>query len=908
MTAKRAIKASILAVSLGLGLGMGLTGCNSAEEMTQEEVRFLSHIDQSKFYQRQGELKASTQEARSAIEILPTHIEPYLLIIDNLVQAGDGGSVERQVATLREQIEAGAIDQPSENRLSLLLARGHYLQGEMDQASAALETIQEPSTSQALDAALLRGEMAVTLAEFDKARAAYEEAQQLDEQDVMPLIGLSKTAFLGGDPARARELITQAEALAEDDTELWLWKGQMAHREKRWDDARQGYEKALETIGQYDIMTFRKYQTLTALVEVLRAQGNAQQAFVYEEILAKSGPGTLRSGFESAQDKYQSGDLNGAAEALEEILLLAPTHERAQMMLGLVRFQQGRPEDAERLLSSLQGMNNDEAERLLAATKLQLRQPEAARKLLENVDENETNPGTLALAGLASLASGDDTTGRQYLEKALELAPDNTQLRVRYARYLAANNDMPAATEQLNNAIERAPDSAEAYLTLARLQAGREDYAGAEQTLANWRKAMPDNAAALISSGDLAATQDKTDRAKTYYQQALKASPEDARVHIALGNLERRSGNDQAAIGHFKEAISRQPNNREALRGLVQASTDNGSAYQATLDWLQALGEEQPKALGPRMVLLEDALRREDYAAANQTASTIAELAETPAQAEPLLTSLYTTVANQAIRDDNPAKALDVLDLARNRYPDSEALTLLAAQVHLRQGDEDQAMALIKAAKETHNNSAKAFLIEADYRASQGSSKGAEKEQLEQAANLYALALEKDNQALTSLKLSAVLQKDGQPNRALKVLESASTQHPNSAQIKLALAMAYQATEATDKAQSAYEALVQLTPKNAIALNNLAWIYYEKKDDRAIATAEKAYQINSRSPAIADTYGWILFSAGRTEESLPVLEAAHEMAPTAQEIALHLAEAYKAAGQNDKAKSILEKI
>lgn len=896
MIAKRTFKASLLA----LAIGVGLAGCNGSEEMTQEEVRFLSHIDQSKFYQRQGELKASTQEARNAIDILPTNIEPYLLILNNLVEAGDGGAVERQIATLRSRIEEGAVDQRTHNKLNLLLARGHYLQGEFEETEAALAAMQEPSGNQALEASLIRGDIAIAQRRFEDAEAAYEQAHQQDQEDVMPLIGLSKAAFLDGRVDLAKERLAQAEALAPEDTELWLWKGQMAHREQRWADARQGYEKALEEIGQYDVMTFRKYQTLSALVEVLRAQGNAQQAFVYEEILAKSGPGTLRSNFETAQEEYQSGDLEGAAAALEEILAQAPTHERAQLMLGLVRFQQGRPEDAEKLLTALEGLDNDEADRLLAATKLQLRQPEAARQLLENIDGKETNPGTLALAGLASLASGDDKTGRHYLEKSLELAPDNSQLRIRYASYLASRGEIPAAQKQLGTATEMTPSSEEAYLALARLQVSQEAFAAAEQTLESWRKTVPDSVRALISSGDLAASQNKNDAARQYYQQARKQAPEDARAYTALGNLEQAAGNTQQALKHYKEAVSLQPNNRDALRGLVQATKNDDKLYQETLSWLTELQQEKPDALGPRMVLLEDALRRDDYAAAKEAADAIAGLAETPEQAEPLLASLYGTVAQGAVRDNNPDKALQVLEQARERYPNNEALTLLAARVNFGQGQEDRALALIKDAKQASMSSPRPFLMEADYRVG--------KNELEEAARLYTLALEKENSALTSLKLSSVLQKDGQPNKALEVLESASDDHPGSSQVKLALAMAYQSAEQTDKAQQAYEALVELTPDNAIALNNLAWIYYEKKDGRAEALAERAYRINSRSPAIADTYGWILFSTGKAEESLPVLEAAYEMAPTEQEIALHLAEAYKATGQADKAKSVLEKI
>ena len=79
------IKATVLTVALSILLA----GCGGGEEMSQEDIQYLSHVDQARFFQRQGELKASTLEARSAVDLQPTRIEPYLIIISNLLTAGD---------------------------------------------------------------------------------------------------------------------------------------------------------------------------------------------------------------------------------------------------------------------------------------------------------------------------------------------------------------------------------------------------------------------------------------------------------------------------------------------------------------------------------------------------------------------------------------------------------------------------------------------------------------------------------------------------------------------------------------------------------------------------------------------------------------------------------------------------
>jgi tetratricopeptide (TPR) repeat protein len=120
--------------------------------------------------------------------------------------------------------------------------------------------------------------------------------------------------------------------------------------------------------------------------------------------------------------------------------------------------------------------------------------------------------------------------------------------------------------------------------------------------------------------------------------------------------------------------------------------------------------------------------------------------------------------------------------------------------------------------------------------------------------------------------------------------------------------MLQQQNNQTEDATETYEQLIEVSPKNVVALNNLAWLYHEQNDGRATALARKAYELSPDNAAIADTYGWILFKSGQTEKSLPILEKAHELQPDSREIAMHLIEIYKALGRDADAKRALETI
>lgn len=883
---------------LSVFLGLGLAGCGDEENMSQEEIQYLSHVDQARFFQRQGELKASTLEARSAIEMQPDNADPYFIIINNLLTAGDAVNAERQANQLAERMGPDVMTQTVENRLNLIRAKANRLRGNTDEALAHIDAIKDPDRPQEIEAAQVRGEILLGAGRLDDAELAYDRARSLAGDSVEPVIGLSRVAYARGNLDRARGLIGEAEELDANQPELWLWKAQLAHATENWEQAEEAYIRALEHIGQYDIMTYRKYATMSALVEVLRAQGKSAEAFVYEEILAKSAPGTIKSNLVAAQDAYNQGNLDEAARYLQEVLAQAPQHEQSALMLGMIRFRQGRTEEAEKLLAPLAEADDSEAAaKLLAATKIQLRNPEEARKILENLEDRDTDPGVLALVGIATLAGGDAAAGEELIERSLAMAPDNNALRLRYARYLTQQGKNDEAIAQAMEVMERDPDSSEARLMIlqAHMNAGNID--AAVESANAWVKEQPDSAAAKLARGQLALRQGDAEEARRYFSEAAKAEPDNAAPHIALGNLARSQGNTQAAADHFRQAVTVAPDNRQALQGATALLGREDSA-----EFMNQVLQDNPDAIGPRLVLLEYALI-DGKAEAVDTYT--AELLETtaedePARAAPAVAAIYNAVARQKIEAEDYDRARQILDRARALFPENEDTALQAATLAYLTEREEQAVEIIQETKLEHPESARPFLLQA--------AQMTRKERHKEAAELYQLALEKEPSASTHLRYAQALQRADQPNKAIEVLESAQERYPGQPQINLALAMAHQEAGQNDRAIMAYETLLQTEPDNVVALNNLAWMYQQANDERAMPMAEKAYQLSPGSAAVADTYGWILFKAGREQESLPVLEKAHQLQPESEEIALHLVEAYKALGQEDKAKSVLEKM
>ena len=876
-------------------------GCSGGDDMNQKEVEYLSHMDQAQFFQQQGELKASTQEARSAIEAQPDQIDPYFILINNLITAGDGRTAESQLQALRERVDQTDPEQRNNlNRVAIATARARIIQDDPEGALEALKEVESADRSQQLKASILRADAHRRAGQAEQAREIYQEVLDRDPEAVMALLGLSRLAYRQDQHEQAHNFLAKAEEVSPDDPEVLLWKARMAHREERYDEAAEAYTGALEDIGRYDVMTRRKYETISALIDVLREKGDTSQAFVYEEILANSAPGTLQSRMESAREAYQRGNLEKAAEHLSEVLAQAPGHEAASIMLGMIRFQQGRVSDAEKLLAQhVDKAESGELTKMLAAARIQLERPDQAREMLEELDPEGNDPGVVALIGIAALSSGDTELGRGLIEQSLAMAPNNTELRVRYARYLVTQDETETAIGELKEAIKRTPDADEPRTLLARIlaESGRQDEA--REVVNQWMESQPDNVRAHNIAGDIAQIRGDREAARTHYRDAIGVGAESPESHFALGVLEARDGNTDEGFNHLRHAVERAPDNRRYIRSLLSLAGGEGRVDE-TLEFLQSVGEANESSTGPYFALLRSALDNGDDERASRLADTLAGRLNDAEASRSAIGNSYRAVAQNALSSGDTERAQKVVRNGRERFRSHEGLALLDARLQFLQERPGDARQILRTVKTEHPDSAAPYIEEADYLMSTGSYR--------EAGELYQLARDKQDAASLVLRQARALRQQDRSRRAIEVLEQGSERFGNNHQIRLNLAMLYQGEDQQDKARKAYERTLELAPDNAVALNNLAWLIHEEDAARGLELAERAYNGNADNASIADTYGWILLQNGDVQKSIEVLEKAHERAPDSRDITQHLAEAYREAGQRERADALMETL
>lgn len=105
-----------------------------------------------------------------------------------------------------------------------------------------------------------------------------------------------------------------------------------------------------------------------------------------------------------------------------------------------------------------------------------------------------------------------------------------------------------------------------------------------------------------------------------------------------------------------------------------------------------------------------------------------------------------------------------------------------------------------------------------------------------------------------------------------------------------------------------HESLVASRPADARVLNNLAWLYQEKGDSRALEFARRAHEAAPEPSHTNDTLGWVLVQNGQADKGLPYLRTAFVRDSRNPDIRYHLAVALSRLGRDGEARRELEEV
>ncbi len=898
-----------------LCLGLLLNGCGL--------VGGHGNLDAGVKYQTQGKYRAAYIEAKKALQRNQKSGAAWLLLGKASLMLGNPKDA---LSDLQKARANGVPKAQWVVPMGRVLQVNQQYQKLLDTVSA--DTLTDPKIKARVD--VLRGDAHLGLKQLDQAKQSYQAALTLDPKDPLALVGLAKAAATAKDLDSANTYVQQALAVAPENPQVWMVKGELALNNQDFAGAESDYQKVL---GFKDLhwLPQEHFYALTRLANAQVRQGQFDQALKNIQTLEKMSPQQPYPHYLHAVVLYKQGHLDDAVSQLQQILRGQPDNVQAQLLMGAVNYAQGNYSQAEMSLSNVIGVDHDnvKARKLMALTlysegrsrqalttlrpaiqghpsdaellaMLQKAAAEGARKSGPQAAAPGTGTGTgtgnpldtqFAQVGKA-FASGN---GAEAIRLLKEMPPGDASAEARRTTLLVMaymrqkQPDQAVKTAALH--VKKNPDKSAAHLLYgtALISAGKRSEARVQYSRAY--KLDPKNIAALLSLGSLDSLEGHYKDAASRYDAVLKQDPHNAVAMTALGRLAALQGDKPQAIKRFEQAIHAAPKSAAAYAGLVVLYSESGQFDKAV-----GIAKRLVKALP------DNAAGLNALGAAQLNAGHHDEALKPLQQAVNLAPNvpLYrTNLARAQVLAKDPSDAKENLLKVIKADPGQVTAVTLLAVMKLQDHDLSGATALAHTLQKKPATKAVGFNLEGDlYMANKSWSK---------AAQAYQQGLKVHYDRALVVKNFLALSKSG-ARQPQVVLHDWLAKHPDDAAARLLLAQYYLGQTQNAQAAGQYEKVLKQYPSNASALNNLAWIYTEQHNPKALALAKKAYKLAHQSPGIADTYGWALITSNRSGAALPILAKAAKAAPKASVIQYHLAVAQARTGDKAAARNTLEAL
>lgn len=486
----------------------------------------------------------------------------------------------------------------------------------------------------------------------------------------------------------------------------------------------------------------------------------------------------------------------------------------------------------------------------------------AAEKDLKDILEVSPEHGLTSTAlGYIKFSQGDLVEAEAYLEKALAGGAVPLQAHKLLAITQLRLNKVENAITLLKNALVEHKDDDDLYAILgyAYLQAKKEKEA--RKSLKRALEINPDNMGALISSASLKLKQEQPKPALTYFEKALAVNPESL----------------------------------PAIKGVIHCLQLVDSKEKA-LDYLMDFVKKHPDNINPELMLAGYYFNQKSWPEALKYAKNALDKKPDYEKSKALMGAIYFEQSKEAAQNKNWQKATELAQQSKNFSPLNPQVTRLQINIEMAQNHFDQALQFAKEFQQESPESVAGFEFAGDLFLI--------KNRVNEAIEEYKKAWKIQPNQKLGLKYYRTLRSVEEAQQALAPLEAWVSKNTNNPQARMTLAMALQENNNKPRAIKEYEWLYDKFPENPVVLNNLAWLYYETKHQDAEKVAEKAHKIVPNSPAIADTYGWILLANGKKKEALSILKKAFDGSGGNKEIKEHYIEALEANGLSQEAAAL----
>ncbi|WP_162268029.1 XrtA/PEP-CTERM system TPR-repeat protein PrsT [Thiohalocapsa sp. ML1] len=859
-----------------------------------------------------GNVQSAVVRLKDALQQDPDNAAARLLLGRIYLDSGDMQAAEQELTRARD---AGADDIATR----IALAEALLGQGELSRALEWTEPPLQATAAERAELLALRGSVLLSQEQEDEAAAAFSAAVDADANALRAMLGMATLELRRGDAEAARATLTHATKLHAESAHAWQALGGLEQLSGQREAALAAYSRAIEQARSPWPLQYQR-----AIVHL--DLGNKESAAADIEAVRRARARLPGLDYLDGRLLLLQGDAAAAADKLEHYLSGAPSDLAAIYFAALALNGLERHAQAEEYLVRLTAAmpNNPQVAGLLARTRLALGNAAGAEAAIRPFAEHaEATPVAMELLRQALVRQARADEAEQLVSRAAERFPDLASAQLAHAQQLLDSKDAAGAVDLLRRVVDTEPANERARMLLMRSLLARGDTDAAMAAADAFLAKSPDSPMAHTATGALLAQQGDIDGARSAFAAALERDPSFDRAALALAALELGSERPEQA--------------REALDGLLAANPDSVAATLASAamdrrDGGDAAFRERLRdalAQNPDALQLRLVLARSELAAGNADAARTLLNQAPPQQRD--ATPVLLLRAETELESGQHTIAAATLSTLVQRNPTMARFPYMLASLHAQTGDlaaatgslteglmldrdaelEHERLARILAAQPTAE--ARKSLLERllrlapehpVVRAAQARFLLAERDFDAAMQMLRELAGQHPDDAVYTLWLADAQDTAGRRPEARRLLTDWLTTHPDQPAVRLSLAQLAISDVDYAEAIAQYRRVLDQTPNNRVALNNLAMLLADSNPDEALGYAERALAQAPEDAAYIDTKGTVLLAKGDAAAALPLLAKAHAGSQDPG-IAYRYAKALAATGDKPGARRVL---
>jgi putative PEP-CTERM system TPR-repeat lipoprotein len=894
---------------LVLFAALGLSACHRSEQLTPQEyvARARQSIAAQKFQSAEVDLKSALQKE-------PKNAEARLLLATAYIGLKRGQDAESAIGNA-EQFGA----KPSETLL--LRAKAYVLQREYPQVLKAIPAQIVGDPDRVADLTEVRADAQLALGLSKEAEASYDAVLKVHPKSLDSLFGKTRIDTGRGDLAGAMRQIDAALTIDPKSTIGLLLKGDLLLANKDSDGAIKSYQAAVDSAPDDE-------GARVAVASALIGAGKFDAAREQLAAVQKKSPNNPQANYLAALLEYRQGRNKEAFDAVQKVTAALPDYPPAVILTASIQYALGSLLQAETNAQAyLKAYPNSlYARKLLAAIYMKGKQPAKAFDVLQPVlGQPDLKDGQVyALAGSALGQLNQSAKALEYLAKAATLDPKDASIQTTYGANSLASGDIDRAINAFESVakIDTGNSDAESLLIVSYM--GKKEYQKAIDGAQALIKRDPKNPAFYNLLGGAYQAQQNLKAARENFERALAQNPGFAPAAINLAQMDLAAKQPADAKKHLTDALAHNDKDPDLLVRLADIELNEGHADAGT-QWLETAVKRNPDLLGPKLLLARYllqthkpqralAITSEAESGNSSNAELLALLAQSQADTgdrdaavatygrlaglQPDAPRIQVEIARLEAADAHWGAAQAALAKALAMSPGFADADIALAEIDTQTGKFDEAGRIASELAKRPDTLIAAQIINGNIAMGQ--------RRYDVAAKDYGDAYAAAKTVIVATKLHNALLHANRKGEADTLMTQWMNQYKRDPISRLYMASQAELAGDGKRAEDLYQQVLQIEPTNAIALNELALIYYAAKDSRALDYAERAYAQQPGNSAIGDTLGWILVDSGNVARGRPILEKVVKTTPDDSGARYHLAVALFKSGEKATARSNLQ--